>query len=86
MGNAFFFESRKLNGNSIESLEKLRRGSLTANYLQIACKQPVKNLEKNYTDQAAIEDEGLKSVAEFVQPKWLAQMAQMGYHFVPWLN
>ena len=46
MGNAFFFESRKLNGNSIESLEKLRHGSLTANYLQIACKEPVKNLKK----------------------------------------
>ena len=39
------------------------------------------------TDGAVIEDEeGLKSVAEFVQPKWLAQIAHMGYHFVPWLN
>ena len=58
-----------------------------AGYFNSPKSQTVTSYGQISTDGAAIEDEeGPKSVAEFVQPKWLAQIAHMGYHFVPWLN
>ena len=38
-----FFELQTLSGNSIEILEKLRYGSLTANNLQYTCKKSATN-------------------------------------------
>ena len=51
----FFFKPRKLSGNIIKVLEKMRYGSLTANNLQKNCKQPAKYLQKFCNKQSAIK-------------------------------